>query len=211
MLSVRLASNVRNCLPFFVNPRTWEPEHTNIFSCGVPTAPPRSIRDIFGPGSVLKTGCWRHVHFIFCFWTVRHLVIWDTCGRLMVTNLVTHHCFPFLHPKAGQYAIMISNGNLKWGGNHLNYHDEHHDEHQSVECLMNRWYLLCCLFPQGWKEPHCFLGGHTNLFITARANQSQHHLKGGTRALNKYLKSVKNPSPKVSIHSACYLDVINSV
>lgn len=56
MLSVRLASKVRNCLPFLVNPRTWEPEQTKIFSCGVPAAPPRSILATFGPGSVLNTG-----------------------------------------------------------------------------------------------------------------------------------------------------------
>lgn len=54
MLSVRLASKARNDLPFLVNPRTIEPEHTNIFSCGVPTAPPRSSLEIFRPGSVLN-------------------------------------------------------------------------------------------------------------------------------------------------------------
>lgn len=76
--------------------------------------------------------------------------------------------------------------------------------------LMNRSYLLCCLFPQGWKEPHCFLGGHTNLFITARTNQSQHHLKGGTRALNKYLKSVEKPVTK-SIYSFSVLPGCNQL
>lgn len=63
MLSVRLASKVRNCLPFLVNPRTWAPEQTKIFSCGVPTAPPRSILAIFCPGSVLNTGWNRESHF----------------------------------------------------------------------------------------------------------------------------------------------------
>ena len=62
-LSVRLASKVRNCLPFLVNPRTWEPEQTKIFSCAVPAAPPRSILAIFCPGSVLNTG-WNRVTFL---------------------------------------------------------------------------------------------------------------------------------------------------
>ena len=75
MFSVRLASKVRNCFPFFVNPRTWEPEQTKIFSCGVPAAPPRSILDIFCPGSVLNTGWNRKTNILLFETKNKHIKI----------------------------------------------------------------------------------------------------------------------------------------
>ncbi len=64
MLSVRLASNVRNCLPFLVYPLTSEPKLTKIFSCGVPKAPPSSSLEIFCPGSDLNTGWQKDIHLL---------------------------------------------------------------------------------------------------------------------------------------------------
>ena len=72
--SVRLLSNMRNCLPFLENPLTSAPADTNILSGGNPGVPPLRRRqidkdksngaslpslrlEIAGPGSVLNTVC----------------------------------------------------------------------------------------------------------------------------------------------------------
>ena len=57
MLSVRLVSNVRNCLPFLVKPLTSAPAEQNRRSLAWPTGPPSSIRVYFIPGSVLNAYC----------------------------------------------------------------------------------------------------------------------------------------------------------
>lgn len=97
MLSVRLASKVRNCLPFLVNPRTWEPEQTNIFSCGVPTAPPRSILVIFCPGSVLNTGWNRNFTYKLIFNTLISKWLYDWKRKTLTRTHTT--ASPFFIPK----------------------------------------------------------------------------------------------------------------
>ena len=59
MLSVRFVSNVRNCFPFLVNPRTSAPAEQNIRSLTWPTGPPNSNRVYFIPGKVLNA-CFKY-------------------------------------------------------------------------------------------------------------------------------------------------------